>query len=772
MVGLLPLLLLTGAPQAPQVAVSVDRDRIAVGEAVTLTVIVRAVGSLPVEIEEPQFGTAVVLDRREHSQVSVEDGTRTTRREILIRPERPGTIVIGPFLIRQEETVVESEAVTVVVTGAVPTVAELSPRIRSMIEGAIPRADGEPDEVEVAVLTSGDSVMLGEQIDLVVTAWFPRDVRNRLRAPPTVLPPDVRGAWGYAQPTPGGIAASRSVDGRTFDLFVYHEIVFALTVGDLEVGPATVSYSLPVSGSFLSREMRYEEQSTAFLVTVSSPPNRQDARGVPGRDMALSVEAPETELPLGDAVSLSLTLSGRGNVALWPEPELLWPAGLQAYQQRAAVQIIAEDGVLGGTKLFEYLVVADSAGFHRLPPPRYRYFDLAERRYVTIEAAPVVFATPAPSRPAEPVRAPPRLLAPSPWHGFDPYILLLPPWLWTGLVAVPPLVVLLVLARRRRPRPSHSADRHEPVPDDDRLAALEAEFRRLLQRLVPASDALGGDRLAAALVAAGVESSLAAHATRVRDRLRSARYGPDPGTDREELAQEVHAVRAALTTAGQREWRTVAGAALVLLAILPMPLEAQSVDELWQAGAVRPVVDSLDARTRGEPSVAAHWYNLGLALEQLGLEARARAAWLRAARLSPRIALIRRAVHADDGPVGSLLWVAPVTPLEGLAGAAFLWVGGWILFVSGRRRVATTILAGAIGLAAFAGVVEARYRIPVGFVVSADTPLREAPYGPAPSSVSLDGADAVRIERAEADWRLVTRGQGRGWLHATELVEY
>jgi len=36
----------------------------------------------------------------------------------------------------------------------------------------------------------------------------------------------------------------------------------------------------------------------------------------------------------------------------------------------------------------------------------------------------------------------------------------------------------------------------------------------------------------------------------------------------------------------------------------------------------------------------------------------------------------------------------------------------------------------------------------------------------------LDGADAVRIERTEADWRLVTRGRGRGWLHATELVEY
>jgi hypothetical protein len=68
--------------------------------------------------------------------------------------------------------------------------------------------------------------------------------------------------------------------------------------------------------------------------------------------------------------------------------------------------------------------------------------------------------------------------------------------------------------------------------------------------------------------------------------------------------------------------------------------------------------------------------------------------------------------------------------------------------------------------------VEGRYRIPVGFVVSADTPLREAPYGPAPSTLTVDVADPVQIERAEGDWRLVARGDRRGWLHASELVQY
>lgn len=766
------LALLGAAAQAPQVEVTADRERIAVGETVTVTVTVRAAGALPVEIAEPAYATIAVLDRRERSQVSVEDGIRTTRREILLRPERPGTVVIGPFVVRQEEASVESETVTVVVTSVVPMVAELSPRVRAVIDRAMPSGAGEPDAVEVAVLASADSVVLGEQIDLVVAAWFPREVLNRLRAPPAVLPPDVRGAWGYAQPAPAGIVATRTAGGRRYDLFVHHEIVFALTAGDLEVGPATVSYSLPVTGSFLSREVRYEEQSTPFLVAVSSPPERPDARGVPGRDMTLTVDAPQTTLPLGDAVSVSIALSGLGNVALWPEPTLRWPGGVQAYQQRAAVEVSTEQGLLGGTKLFEYLVVADSAGLHRLPAPSYRYFDLTERRYVTIEGAAVVFATPSPPRAAEPVRAPPALLERSPWHGFEGALRRLPAWVWVVVFAVPPLAALGLARRRRRQRP-HAAAREGSARHDDALALLAADFSRALRRLVPGADALGADRLTAALVAAGVESSLAAHATRVRERLRAARYGPDGGTDPTELGRETQAVRDALTAQGRREWRAVTGAALVLLAVLSGPVQSQTVAELWQAGAVRPVADSLLARTRSEPSVPAHWYNLGLAFEQLGQEARARAAWLEAARLAPRVQPIRRAAPSDDGPAGAILWIAPLTPREALAAAALLWLAGWVLLVQRRRRRAALVsLVVAVGFAAFAGVVAWRYRLPVGFVVTADTPLREAPYGPAPSSLALGEGAAVGIDRAEADWRLVRRGEWRGWLHATELVEY
>jgi hypothetical protein len=772
MVGV--LLAVVALVQVPQVEVRTDRSRVGVNEIVTVTVTVRAAGALPVTIEEPDFPGFAVLDRRDRSEVSVEDGTRTTQRDLLLRAERPGTAVFGPFVVRQGESVAQSATVVIAVTGAAPTTASLSPRVRTMVRRASPEGGGAADEIEVSVLSSAEEVVFGEQIDLVVAAWFPRDVRNRLRAPPTLLPPDVRGAWGYAQPTPAGVVATREVGGRTYDLFVHHEIVFPLTSGDLEVGPATVSYSLPISGSFLSREIRHEQQSGAFLIAVVSPPESTIGHVVPAREMELAVEVPETELRVGDAVVLSVRLSGVGNVALWPEPELRWPEGLQAYQQRAAVQVTTEAGLLGGTKLFEYLVVADSSGLHRLPPPRYRYFDLARGRQVTIAATSVDFVTPERSHPAEPVRAAPSLLAVSSLPSIERMLRTAPEWFWLLVFGGPPALALGFLLMRRSWSARRRSTRLERT-DGDALSTLEAEVREALRRLVPGADVQGGDRLATALVAAGVEASLAAHAARVRERLLSALYGPDGGTDATELAQEVHAVLSALRGAGPREVRALTSAALLVLVLLPWPLQGQSVEQLWQAGAVRAAADSLLARTRREPNVAAHWHNLGLALEQMGEDARASAAWLQAARLAPRNRAIRRgrrALRTLGHASREVLWVAPLTPMEALALAAGCWVVGWAALIAHRRRAAIGFLVLALVCTLFAGFVKSRYDSPIGFVIETDTPLREAPYGPAPETVPMERGAAVRIERVHGDWRLVALGHRHGWMHATELVDF
>ena len=66
------------------------------------------------------------------------------------------------------------------------TASTLSPRLRRLLDQARPPVAG---EAAVDLIVSADSVRVGEQVDVVTAAWFPRDLRLQLRRPPTLQPP-------------------------------------------------------------------------------------------------------------------------------------------------------------------------------------------------------------------------------------------------------------------------------------------------------------------------------------------------------------------------------------------------------------------------------------------------------------------------------------------------------------------------------------------------------------------------------------------------------
>ena len=119
---------------------------------------------------------------------------------------------------------------------------------------------------------SPDSVRVGEQVDVVTAAWFPRDLRQQLRRPPTLQPPVIDGVWSFPQTTPTGIAATRNIRGRWYDLFVSHQVVFPLVPGTVSVPRATLKYSTPVALQFFSQEERFALSSRAETLAVHPLP--------------------------------------------------------------------------------------------------------------------------------------------------------------------------------------------------------------------------------------------------------------------------------------------------------------------------------------------------------------------------------------------------------------------------------------------------------------------------------------------------------------------
>lgn len=769
---LLALLLLQGA--APSLTASVDRDRVAVGDEVVLSIRAVSHSVEPLQVTLAPMNGFEVVGRSEQTEVALGNGpTRTTTLEVELRALRPGVWALGPVRARQGQEILQTGALKVTVTNSpgTSTATTLSPRVKRVLERAPPPSRG--GKAAVSVLTSADTVYVGEQVDVVTAAWFPRDLRSQLRRPPTLQPPSAEGVWSYPQPVPPGIAASRRVGSTWYDLFVMHQVVFPLVPGSLKVSQASLRYSVPVAMQFFSQEEQFTLESNPVTLTVIPLPaagKPAGFAGAVGRGVSIARTIRPVSGKTGEALNVDIAVSGRGNVALWPAPELTWPGGVRAYVDKVDDQLATSAGLLGGAKTFRHLAVPDSAGVIVLGGLRYPYFDLDTRSY-RVATAPAAAVTVAAASEAATARALPPALLPVTGMPLAARITsLLPPWLWALLALLAPLVATVAALRRRRSRPA-------PVVRTD-VAGADRRLQAALRALVPDVDRYSGRELSSALRAAGVEPALAERVAAARDAYLAACYGPAPdgASAVATAARELDQLTAQLGATSRRGPRRAAAVAVILF-LAALPLRAQTnPEQLYRSGSLHAAAEGFARRARAEPDVPAHWYALGAADYRLGLEGPATAAWLRAARLAPRRSEVRRAlrmVAPPDDESERSEWVSPVTPSELALAALICWLTGWTVLTMQRGRIGARVVgsfAAALVLGGAALALHRWYQEPLAILTDA-TPLRLSPHGRAPEIAPLAAGAAVRPVRADGGWRLVTASDGRtGWVPADALA--
>lgn len=781
--GWLALLVLVQG-RAPDVTASVNRSRLTVGDQLTLTIQVRAETSEIPRFELPSLVGFAVLGTREATQVTLQGGSiqgiaRAAERSFTLRAERPGVLTIGSVRVAVGKAVAVTNPISVIVDSAAAFPAtSLSPVARALLVAA--RPPPRTDVVTATVVVPADSVRLGAQLDVLLAAWFPRAVRERLRRPPLLTLQTPQNVWGYPPSMPSAVVLSRQIRGQWMDLFAVHQVLFPLTPGRLVVPPGSVEYAIPVSFSFFSTEERYNLTTDSTALTVWPLPAQGrpagDA-GVVAQDLRLDVGVTPADARVGEPLEAAITLQGTGNVALWPAPALGWPSGFRMYPEETTVKIAPTEGRVAGTKTFRSLVVPDSAGTFLLPEVRYPFFDPVARTYRVLDVSPRSLVV-APGAEPRAARALPVLLTSAGSSWAERVAAAMTPWGWVIVVILPPLV-LVWRYRRRVVEPVQTA----PVGEQSQLGRLERAFTVMVTAHVPDAGKRDGQSLSRALRAAGVDRTVADHVSRLRDRLRATRYGPRGSGDPLELAAELEQVLRALQfdTRLSRRRRVAIGVGLMLaLIVIGAPVarsQSTSAEALYQAGALRAAADSFAARAAGDTLNAAHWYNLGATLYRSGVDGKAIAAWIRAERLQPRNGVIRRArqlLSAPDAASERLFTVGPMTPAECWVVAAFCWLIGWIAWGRFRLRSVAAV-CGALAVAALVvGRVERNRRVrTVAVVVESGTAVRAAPYGGAGASAVLEpGAAVVLVDQfAGGRWVRVSRSDGiNGWVLASQVA--
>ena len=156
---------------------------------------------------------------------------------------------------------------------------------------------------------SRDSLFVGQQVDYRVDVLLNETARTRLRRNPTFFPPEMSAVLAYDVDIPRGMPKQGR---RCFETLSYRRGLFPLFPGNVTIPPAVLTYSLPLTSSFFSREESFELRSDSVRFVAIDPPARDrpaDYAGAVGT-LRISARTETGATRVGDPVVLMVRVTG------------------------------------------------------------------------------------------------------------------------------------------------------------------------------------------------------------------------------------------------------------------------------------------------------------------------------------------------------------------------------------------------------------------------------------------------------------------------------
>lgn len=465
-----------------------------------------------------------------------------------------------------------------------------------------------------------DTVYVGQQVTYQVAVLLSEEARGRLRRNPEFLPPELRGLLAYELGAPTRVPSRAYGGPRSYEAHVFQRALFGVTAGPLRVPSPQLTYSLPQSASYFSREERFTVRAESAQLIIKPLPvegRPTDFTGAVGV-LRASTRLSAFEARVGDPMVLTVRIEGTGNVRLFPRPplEVSWATVVPGNER---LQMDTSGALVRGAKEFDFLLTPTRDGAVTLPVIRYVYFDPYRSLYAVAETQPAdvrvaageLAATGSEDQAEQlALRAWRRSstatlseLSPSVRNATGAFVLLLP---------VPALVALVARARRRR-----SSDRaattvtppREPTVHDASPAGQARRARRtvlavLAERLqVAPTDLVAPGDVERVLRRRGVTRATTAALVVLLDDLARVGFGPASITAGDitplehRARQLLDAVHAEAVTHGRTPlWRRRASRRGTLALCLALPFGA-----LVRPSAVR----AQSTMATGTPAVVA-----------------------------------------------------------------------------------------------------------------------------------------------------------------------
>ena len=393
---------------SPSVTAVLNSSEAALGETVRLEIRITGVRSADASEEIMVDGLEI---RRTGTSQRIEMNnlnlTSSVVYDYTVMPLRAGRFTIPPQTIRVGNNSVRTPALTL-------NVADSSGRSSGARPGRDTQAASANNLVFAELIVPSKTAYVGEIVPVQIRMGFDPRVRPRL-----IEPPEITGQGFTAQKLQQSAENTETISGRIYEVVTYKTAIAAARAGKFEIGPVKAKAQVviprrqsaprararspfdlfdqddPFSDPFFSnpfsqfgerREVEIKSEPVALEVKPlppNAPPSFSGAIG----NFTMTTEAKPKTVQVGDPITVTNTISGRGNFDRVNAPVIEDERGWHKYPPSSKFKQDDEVG-LSGTKTFE-MVLSPNEKKQGLPLLAFSYFDPVKEQYVTLHSDPI-----------------------------------------------------------------------------------------------------------------------------------------------------------------------------------------------------------------------------------------------------------------------------------------------------------------------------------------------------------------------------------------------
>ncbi len=379
------LFILVSNGWAQQFTASVDKTKVPLNQHFTLSYKIDGAGN---SFSPPNLSAFQVLSGpNQSSSMTMVNGkvsqSITLSYKLKSRTNKLGKVSIGPASIQSASKQLKSNAVTIEFVKA----SQQNTAEQNDISAQLDK------NIHLVLSVSKSELFVGEQMVASYKLYFNTDING---ITDHVKNPSFNSFWTQDFELKENDVKQVNYKGQAYYMVELKKVLLTpQKAGELKIESMGIELQARVRsarrnfsffGSF--RNVRHKVYSRSKKINVKPLPSKNKPVNFNGAVGAFSLESSlsKTEAEANEAISLKITVKGKGNLKLFDTPQLNIPPDIETYEPKITEKITASSSGNNGSKVFEYVLIPRYAGEYKIPSIRFSYFDLDKKSYIPLSS--------------------------------------------------------------------------------------------------------------------------------------------------------------------------------------------------------------------------------------------------------------------------------------------------------------------------------------------------------------------------------------------------